>query len=603
MFHQLFAKLLLLASLLTVCSFVGAQTTDEWIERGVRKYNALQDWSDTISHKQNKETYIQAALNELQLIQSDLEKARAGATMNQIQVIDYFDMNSIYTIGFMYGGFGDFTPAISYLRQVEQRMSRFSESSFPLRYAYDGKNYVINYSNFEPTRMEFYVAFGELLISKKYYDEAKTNLEKALGFSYDSKFLRFIAYDKLMQVHEAAPLSDMECITYASKAFYTYSQVDEATRKNIDGNKFPSFFNHKAAFLTAVENQTKVLNSNITPFLLDAIKGAEWWKTQTDKFDDELMCELFIGDCYHAILHCGESDNKTIRTAYDYFKTNDPTNTEELDRALAILSAQATTCSEMRWVAGEYASLGNTVFANTLGEMATKCEADQANALRESERRAEVEKKQQERNYRRNNRDYFFYTGVNFFPLFGPEPDYGLAVNLGSNRFILELSGLLVNQKKENFFDLDLREIDDVQDHYWDGYFAHANFKFTDDSWNDGRGGYYAGFLLAYNERTFEPFSSTVTNNNTGAAQLVDFAPTSSQYIMMFNYGVMGARVIGMDMFFGVGAAYNTFNGNSEKYWRNPDYTIEDQMMQYRVKNYWSFTMRIGLSLGIGWGK
>jgi hypothetical protein len=71
---------------------------------------------------------------------------------------------------------------------------------------------------------------------------------------------------------------------------------------------------------------------------------------------------------------------------------------------------------------------------------------------------------------------------------------------------------------------------------------------------------------------------------------------------MMFNYGVMGARVFGMDLFFGVGAAYNTFNGNSEKYWRNPDYIIEDKMMQYRVKNYWSFTMRMGLSIGIGWG-
>lgn len=603
MFQQFVAKTLLLASLLGVCSIGYTQTTDEWIERGVRKYNALKDWTDTISHKYNKETYMQAALNELQLIQADLEKARTGATMNQIQVIDYFDMNSIYTIGFMYGGFGESTPSISYLRQVEQRMSRFSESSFPLRYPYDGKNYVINYQNFEPTRMEFYVGFGELLISKKYYDEAKTNLEKALSFTYDSNFLRYIAYDKLMNVHQAQPFDDLVCINYASKAFYTYTRLEEETRKNLDENKFSSFFNHEEAFLTAIENQTKVLNSKITPALIDAIAAAKWWITQTDEFEDELMCELFMDACYRAVLHCGETDANTIRTVYNYFKKNDPTNTAELERALAILSAQATTCSEMRWIAGEYASLGNTVFANTVGEMATKCEEDQVKALKESERRAEEEKKQQERNYRRNNRDYFFYTGVNIFPLFGPEPDYGLAVNLGSNRFILELSGLLVNQKKENFFDLDLREIDDVQDHYWDGYFAHANFKFSDDSWNDGRGGYYAGFLFAYNERTFEPFQSTVTNVNTGTAQLVDFAPTSSQYIMMFNYGVMGARVIGMDIFFGVGAAYNTFNGNSDKYWRNPDYTIEDQMMQNRVKNYWSFTMRMGMSIGIGWGR
>jgi len=406
-----------------------------------------------------------------------------------------------------------------------------------------------------------------------------------------------------MRINEAEPLADMLCLEYGTQAMMHYMLLDEATRKSLEEHNNAYLLNRKKAITDAFDRQTKALNPALVPFAMDGIMAAEWLLSQTPSFDDALDCELFIGDCYHSIMNCGEMGVGPIRDAYDYYKNNDPNNTAELDRGLAILSAVYTTCPELLWLANEYASLNNTIYSNMFNQKAEECLKEQAQRDKEAAENEAALKRQQERQYRRNNRDYFFYTGLNIFPLFGPEPDYGIAVNFGSNRFILELSGLQVNQKKENFFDLDLREIDDVQDHYWDGYFAHANFKFTNDDWNDGRGGYYAGFLLAYNERTFEPFQSNVTNVNTGITQLVDFSPTSSQYILMFNYGVMGARIFGMDMFLGLGAAYNTFNGNDTKYWRNPDYNIEDRMMQYRVKNYWSYTMRMGISMGIGWGR
>lgn len=595
-------RLLFVVPLFFISITCCAQSSDEWIDRAVHKYNAFNYWSDTVTNSSNKDTYINAALNELKLIQSDLTNAKAGATMNQLQVIEYFDMNALYNVGFLYGKMGEETQSISYMRQVEQRMSKFTEGSFPLRYLFEGKNYVVNYSNFEPTRMEFYVGFGELLGRKGFYEEAKTNLLQATTFSYESNAFRFIAYDQLISLSDHLPLTNTEKLEYGSKSMYYFTQMDEQTRASLVAGFGASLFRYKQFFLLALEEETKKLNQSVSAYALSAAQSAQWMLEHTESFTEELECQLMLYDCYRAVLFCGDMDRQRIRTAYDYYKTNDPSNVECRDRGLAILGPSSITCLDFQWTADEYKSMNNDLFFTTYQQLAIDCTVEKIKQQKEEEKQAEIQRKQNERQYRRNNRDYFFYTGLNIFPLFGAEPDHGIAVNAGSNKFIVELSGLQVNRKKENFFDLDLREVDDVQDHYWDGYFAHVNFKFTTDEWTDGRGGYYVGFLLAKNERTFEPFQSTVTNVSTGATQLVHFSPRSSQSIFMFNYGIMAARVVGFDLFFGFGAAYNTFDGNDTKYWRNPDYLIEDRMMQYRVKNYWSFTMRMGLSIGIGWG-
>jgi hypothetical protein len=144
--------------------------------------------------------------------------------------------------------------------------------------------------------------------------------------------------------------------------------------------------------------------------------------------------------------------------------------------------------------------------------------------------------------------------------------------------------------------------VNDVPEHRWDGYFTHLNLKFPTEAWSNGRSRGYAGFLLAYNERTFDPFEVTVTPVSGALPYAKTVAPTSKQYSGMVNFGYMAVAGFGVDVFMGFGAAYNQFNGNMPEY-ANDEFTLSDAMLANRPESYWSFTMRMGVAIGIGFAK
>jgi hypothetical protein len=70
----------------------------------------------------------------------------------------------------------------------------------------------------------------------------------------------------------------------------------------------------------------------------------------------------------------------------------------------------------------------------------------------------------------------------------------------------------------------------------------------------------------------------------------------------MVNFGFMGVRGFGIDLFMGFGAAYNTFDNQVAEY-STDDYFIDDALIENRPAEYWSFIMRMGVSIGIGFAK
>jgi hypothetical protein len=87
----------------------------------------------------------------------------------------------------------------------------------------------------------------------------------------------------------------------------------------------------------------------------------------------------------------------------------------------------------------------------------------------------------------------------------------------------------------------------------------------------------------------------------TQKIQVNAFSPTNKQYIGMLNFGVMNLKGFGFDAYMGLGAAYNQFDGGNSEVWNKDGFTIEDKMVANRKPNYFSFIMRIGLSVGLGW--
>ena len=222
---------------------------------------------------------------------------------------------------------------------------------------------------------------------------------------------------------------------------------------------------------------------------------------------------------------------------------------------------------------------------------------------KEAERRAQAEKKEnerRERERRKANREAHVYVGAYLLPLLSKPIDLGGVVNFGAKNFLVELSYLKITEKKESYFDLAVRDVKDVQEHKWDGYFAHVALKFANRKTSSRKGKFYTGPLFGYNQRTFVPFQSQVTNTTSNKVTNELFAPTSKQYIGMLNMGLLGLNGIGFDMYVGIGAAYTQFDGGNTNIWNKDNYKIEDRMLANRKPSYYSFTMRMGVTLGFG---
>jgi hypothetical protein len=264
-----------------------------------------------------------------------------------------------------------------------------------------------------------------------------------------------------------------------------------------------------------------------------------------------------------------------------------------------VTSINATDCEDLDTFAKDYALFGDATKAADLKKKADNCRRQKEN---EAKRIADEKQKQEdrrERARRKANRDGHFFVGVNVFPLFSKPMDLGGVLNFGAKKTMIELSYLNITKKKENFYDLQLRDIKDVEERKWDGFFAHVALKYAPQGFKRSLSS-YTGLLLAYNQRTFEPFSSNVTSALTQKTTIRAFNPTNKQYIGMLNFGYMTSKIIGFDMYMGVGAAYNQFDGGNTEVWGNTDFTIEDRMVGNRKPNYFSFIARIGVSVGFG---
>jgi hypothetical protein len=175
----------------------------------------------------------------------------------------------------------------------------------------------------------------------------------------------------------------------------------------------------------------------------------------------------------------------------------------------------------------------------------------------------------------------------------------GGVVNFGAKKTMIELSYLNIAKKKENFYDLELRDIKDAQEHKWDGFFTHIALKYAKKGFKRGMMS-YSGVLLGYGQRTFESFNSNTTNTATKKTVSKAFSPTNKQYIGMANFGFMALNKLGIDMYLGIGAAYNQFDGGNSEVWNKDGFTIEDKMVANRKPTYVNFIARVGVSVGFG---
>jgi hypothetical protein len=203
---------------------------------------------------------------------------------------------------------------------------------------------------------------------------------------------------------------------------------------------------------------------------------------------------------------------------------------------------------------------------------------------------------------RRGNGNFNLYLGADMLPLLNTNPkrDYGAVVDFVFRKSAIEFGYKIINRNKENIFDLWINEVEDAnQDNIsrWDGFKLHFQPKFFTKNSDNG----YIGIYLGYNEKNFDAMSVNVTNDADGAFSTQIFDPNVKQYVGMLNFGgMLLGKGFGLDMHFGIGANYSTFDAGNPL--DRSLYTIDNPLLEGRKDNYWGLVLHTGITMGLNFG-
>jgi hypothetical protein len=513
----------------------------------------------------------------------------------------YFYMIMKYNYSIGYNTIGQFQMAIKYHKELEEDMRYFDASQFPLQYNKNGTNYVIRYDNFVQSRCKYFVSFGEMMYTAYDYAKSLEYTRMAIPMLNDG-WLSYVCY--YYGIHAKVSLNqyDNECVQFCSRQLTSYYNLSSS---NIDTIKTHSYDTYRMATnnldialekgpLNAASYADLTSSIQILKYYLDPFKEQDAAQRSRNKF--------ILLRWYHEAVMSEYATKEVVKSAMAFADSYaDPSSNDKADW-LQRFEKLTLDCADYQWLIDQYARVSDT--ANTLRLMPslTSCKDQEAKAAAQAEEDRKKADKQMMKRQKNSNRMPLFFVGLNFVPFLYTPRDIGLALNIGGSHMVTEFSYLKVNSKPENYFDLSLKNVNDVPEHRWNGYFAHINFKFPTDDWNNGRSRSYAGLLLAYNERTFDPFEVLVTPVSGAPIYTRMASPTSKQYSGMVNFGYMGVAGFGVDVFMGLGAAYNQFDGQIAEY-NQEDYTLSDAMLEHRPTSYWSFTMRMGVAIGLGFAK
>ncbi|MBK9013093.1 MAG: hypothetical protein IPM82_02850 [Saprospiraceae bacterium] len=249
----------------------------------------------------------------------------------------------------------------------------------------------------------------------------------------------------------------------------------------------------------------------------------------------------------------------------------------------------STDCQAMKDIAAMYKYWNQSDKETEYLKKSNTCFADSEKAAAKAAKAA-----------RRSNGNFNLYIGADILPLLNTNPkrDLGGVVDFVFRKSAIEFGYKKINRNKENIFDLWIAEAPDAaQDNIsrWDGFKAHFQPKFFTKNSDHG----YVGILLGYNEKNFDAMSVNATQDVDGAFSTQTFDPSVKQYVGMLNFGgMLLAKGFGLDMNFGIGANYSSFDpGNPLD---RSLYTIDNPLLEYRKDHYWGVVL--GMTMGINFG-
>jgi hypothetical protein len=594
--------LALLFSILSVFNPVRAQSEESMLSEVVEIYDRINSFVDKIQTNPNKYKVMDSIRDVSTTAIERLSILKLSSNAEMAKVSRYFAMNFQYYFGIGYADIGQLATSRKYLSEIKEDMDYFDESKFPMRYTKGGTNYVIAFSNFRSTRCDYFVSYAELLYLNVDYQQSLTYVRKAIPLLDNGSWLSYVCYYYGISSKVSTSAFDSECVEFCSKQLSAYYNLSKAELDTIAVHEYDTYRMATQNLDKSIERGALSVQSY--PHLVAAIQILKYYlDPYIEKDESQRKKNKFILlRWYNEAVMSPHSDKAFIKTAFNFATVYADPNSNDKTAWLQRYEKFDLQCSDYQWLIDEYTKLGDSINASRLAPFLTTCQEVEKKQAAALEAKQKKEAKKNNNSYNSSTGMPLIYAGINLFPLLIKPRDFGLALNIGGKNMVTEFSYLKVNSKSENYFDLDLKNVNDVPQHYWSGSYSHVNFKFPSDDWNNGRARPYVGLVLSYNERTFDPFPVNITSITTGLLESKISAPTSKQYAGLINFGFMGVNGFGIDFFMGMGAAYNNFDAHLTEY-ENEEYIIDDALVANRPSTYWSFIMRMGISVGIGYAK
>lgn len=621
-------KVNFLILLLVISTGMFAQTASNDFDKAVEMYqNASNDLDE---YMKNDDMDFFEAEEMLEEIEDELNSsAKLFFEINKLNIAGYQSVTTYYfmlckeKLARVYNQLFDYESAYSSLSVMKLFIDGTKTIKFPVKFKYKNSNYELLDTHWQSFKKDYFTTLRETTYNLRKYDENVQCINTYLKQNNLDYLEKFTAYEMLIQLKKGGnyTFSTEETVNYLSESLINYYELSQTQKNKIisDSTKIHSY---KALSFLETEIKDKILSNQSVSKIAEALHSAALHDSRSEALYNlyEIILNRFFtsndysGNQFAYNLKISPRDflsgvDKIARFSAGYKSStgNDYLNIgldvllkteKEKAKKVALIASELLVDNAVKNMKCDDIDLAISNFTFWKADLQVKKYSGLAETCR---KKAKAEEERVQRKQKMDRLNFNLYGG--FYPigmLTKPENmDVGGVINFVTSEKAYEFSYLKVNKKKENYFDLWIQSIDYDGDDLsvWNGYYTHFQYKkFFKDS------PVYMGFLFGYASKDFEPFAANITDLKTNATSVANFDPFTKQYIFMINNGILSlSKGYGYDAFFGIGATYNMFDAGN-----NIDklaYRIENATLQNRKSNYFSYMMRVGVTIGFNIGK
>jgi hypothetical protein len=589
-------KKITLFLILSIPFNIFAQTAKENLENGVEIYNSIKEYSKDFNDSNVTSENVTEVKKRAEKAIKLLDKVKSDGNDDQTKAARYFKMNSQYKLAFTYGQAKNNATCLKLLKEVETEMNGFTESSFPIRYAYFDKNYKVDFEkNFSSTQGEFYSVIADMYIIAGERTKALEYYRKSINSPNTPAWNKFVAYTKLVADKEKNKENDRDMLNYALGMMDQYDNLEDENKKTCIEREFETYYNGAVAFDKALKASAKF--SERGDMSLKAARIVGKYTTEQNEALANRRTENVRNaqNWFKDAIENGKEDKAVLTEGLSFAKEKQGKDSD-LGKFIVDKLADkvaASDCDGFKRVGEEYGFFGMTQKTDAMNKKASKCQKDKENeAARQAEERRREEEAMRRRQYKLDH-PFNVFIAFDLTPLLQSTKNLGGHVDFRFKKSALSFGYTQFVEKK----DLNSKNVK------WEGYKAFAAIKYFQNKYS----GTYSGFHVGYADKIFIPIETdvTTTTGTTPITKRMTLTPLDKQYEAMLIFGAQWlGRGLGADFYFGIGGSYNQLSYKEQPTldFEKTTFAGSEFYEARQKKESFNIKMRLGMTVGLNLG-